>query len=98
MKLVAVIIEDCDKCKTITDFAFFFARKNDWDFEAYLSKDIEREESILRSYIVAYHLDEEGMFVAPLYLLYNDEGEIVYSAQPDNTGEFYRAFFPHTRK
>ena len=94
MILIAVIIENCTTCQSFLSFAAFFCKQVGWTLFYITSDDLAKEDCPLRDYVSEFHLDEEGVFAAPVFVLEDESGAFIESLKPEDTGIFYRTFYP----
>ena len=70
-----------------------------WEAILWTSDDLSREEnSPVKDHVVQHYLDEEGAFEGPVFVLEDEHGNILDSLKPEDTGEFYRTFYPRTKE
>jgi len=79
MKLTKVYSPDCDVCTKLGRIAEPQAIDRGWSYEEVALGDVARNPSPLRDYISKNHLDDEGMVDLPIYVFFNDRGQILSS-------------------
>ena len=76
MKLTKIYADDCEVCRTLGDKAKSLADDNQFEYEELELIELSNRDTPMRSYIVSYHIDKDGMVDIPIYVITNEQGMI----------------------